>query len=284
MGLGMQNKPSSRGSQSLIVFSVVAVVALGSTLVSGGLGRGARGRLAEARVQLDAECMDVVGAGASIANSCMSGVGLQVIPELKLGQQDLAAARAATRDGDVARAATSLVRVLERADRVDRRWTLVASLVTGKLVDGVADAVDANPALLDEPRLASAVRRAAFSSGRRPLESERLRALARLAEVPSQLPLRTAGLAEATVTVAMRDVDTTLRAMENALLRHDTSACEQAAGRATGLAAQVTVGPSICRTARHVVDSRDRLEALRARADVRGRSVHTSTARVTFAR
>jgi hypothetical protein len=86
------------------------------------------------------------------------------------------------------------------------------------------------------------------------------------------------------VTVAMRDVDTTLRAMEGALLRHDTIACEQAAGRATGLAAQVTVGPSICRTAGRVVDSRDRLEALRARAAMRGRALHTSTARVTLSR
>jgi hypothetical protein len=280
----MQVKSSPHGSQSLTIFAVVAVVTLGSTLVSSGLGRGARGRLAEARVQLDAECMEVAGVAASSANPCVSGAGRPLFPELKLGQQDLDAARAATRDGDVARAATSLVRVLDRADRVDRQRTPLASLVTGKLVDGVAEAVDANPALLDVPRLASALRRAEFRSAERPFEVDRLRALARLAELPSRLPLGTAGIAEATVTGAMRDVDATLRAMESAILRHDTTACEQAAGRATGLAAQFTVGPSTCRSARRVVDSHDRLEALRARAAVRGRALHTSTARVTFAR
>jgi hypothetical protein len=228
--------------------------------------------------------MEVVGAGARTANPCASGAGRPVIPELKLGQRDLSAARAAAQEGDVSRAAASLVRVLERADGVDRRRTPVAALVTGKLLDGVAEVVDAHPALLDVPRLASALRRAEFRSAERPLEVDRLRALARLAELPSQLPLRTAGLAESTVTVAMRDVDATLRAMESAILRHDTTACEQAAGRASGLAAQVTVGPSICRSARRVVDSHDRLEALRARAAVRGRSLHSSTARVTFAR
>jgi hypothetical protein len=278
----MQDKPSSRGSQSLTVFSIVAVVALGSTLVSSGLGRGPRGRLAAARVQLDAECMNIVGAGT--ANPCVSGAGLPVISELKLGQQDLAAARAAAQDGDVARAAASLVRVLERADRVDRQRTPVAALTTGKLVDGVAEVVDAHPALLDVPRLASALRRAEFGSAERPFQVDRLRALARLAELPSQLQLRTAGLAEATVTAAMRDVDATLRAMESATLRHDTTACEQAAERSTGLAAEFTVGPSTCRSAKHVVDSHDRLEALRARVAVRGRALHTSTARVTFAR
>ena len=261
----MQQK--SKGS---IVFAVVAVVAVASTIASAGLGRRAKGQFAEARATMLAGCADCDGRARS------SGA----VPEFKLGNQDLEAARVALQVGDRPAAATALVRVLERADRIDRGRTLVASLVAAKLIDGVAERVDAEPALLDDSRLAAAIRRTSFASSRRPLEGERLHALGVLANVPAQVPIRTAGFAEATTTQAMEDVNAALHEMENSALAGNTKQCEKAALEQKGLAKQVTVGPGICRLAGSVVESGHRLRGLQARAVARMRHSSTKTARV----
>jgi hypothetical protein len=260
----MQQK--SKGS---IVFAVVGVVAVASTIASAGLGRRATGEFAEARATLLAGCPDCDGRTRS------SGA----IPELKLGNVELEAARTASRTGDRVAAANALVSVLARADRIDQAKQLVASLVAAKLIDGVASQIDADPVLLDDARLASAIRRTSFASSRRPLEGERLHALGVLANVPAQVPIRTAGFAEQATTQAMEDVNAALHAMEDSALAGNTQQCEKAALEPRGLAKQVTVGPGICKLAGGVVESGHRLRGLQARAASRMRRAGTKTAR-----
>ena len=151
--------------------------------------------------------------------------------------------------------------------------------MAGKLIEGVAARVDADPALLDDPRLASAVRHTAYSSSRHPLASERLHALAVLAHVPAQVPVRSAGFVEAKATEAMNEVGGVLREMDAALLAKDLAACERAATSTTGLAAQVTMNGGICPIAMNVVVSGERLASLRARAVARGSQAHPTAAR-----
>jgi hypothetical protein len=238
----MQQTPKSRWSRGSLVFTAVAVFTLGSTIVSTGLGRNARGRFDETRRNL-------------LSTRAGAPDYTPVIPELKLGEQDLKVGTS-----------TALVRALERADRIDRHRTIVASLIAAKLFDGVADRVDADPTLLDDPRLVAAIRRAAFTSSRHPLESERLHAVGVLASVPAQVPIRTAGFVEATATQAMEDLDVTLHDMERSAIAGDVKRCEEASTNSKGLAKQVTVGPSICKPARQIVESGNRLQDLQARA------------------
>lgn len=280
----LPSRPSpSRSSRSTIVFAFVAVVALGSTIAATGLGGGAQGRFGEARARMNAECLDMGGASSrvpSLGNPCELGTArAPVIPEYKLREQDLEAADVALRAGDRPGAVARLAHVLERADGIDRGHSLIASLVAGKLIEGVAARVDADPSLLDDPRLAAAVRRTAYTSSRHPLASERLHALAVLANVPAQVPLRSGGFVEAKATEAMTDVDGALRQMDTALLAKDVAGCEKAALGTTGLAAQVTIGGGICRIAVRVVESGERLERMRARAVARGGQGHTTAAR-----
>lgn len=277
---------ASLSRRSTIVFSVVAVVTLGSTIATTGFGRGPEGRFFEARAQMNAECMDLsetVPNGPTRrapGNPCdLAKAPTRTLPEYKLGQQELAAADLALRLGDRAGAALQLANVLERADDVDRSHTLIASVIAGKLIEGVSKRVDRDRSLLDEARLTTAIRRTSYTSARHPLESERLHALAVLVGVPAQVPLRSAGLVEATATQAMTDVNAVLREMQSALLVKDVDACEKATGRTSGLAAQVTVGPGICRSAVSVVVSGERLAELRARANAHGPRVHATAAR-----
>lgn len=235
-------------SKGTIVFAVVAVLSLGSTIASAGFGRGAHGRFEEARARLASEC--ALAACPPLGTSAASS-----FPEFKAASKALETP-----------SPESLVRVLESADRIDRSHTLAASLLAAKLFEGVVDRVDADPALLEDARLVSAIRGSAFASSRRPLQSERLHALGVLAAVPSQVPLRTAGLAESTATQAMTDVNTTLHAMEDSALAGDTRTCERASTSARGLAKQVTVGPSICKSAARIVTASQRLRGLQARA------------------
>jgi hypothetical protein len=258
MGSSMQQ--SRQGwSRSSIIFTAVAVVTLGSTIVSTGLGRSSYARFADTRSKL---------VGTQPVGAPLEARPAPVIPEYRLGKKDL-------EDGT----ATALVRVLERADRIDRGRTLVASLIAGKLFDGVADRVDADPTLLDDPRLSAAIRRTSFTSSRHPLEAERLHALGVLAGVPGMVPIRTAGFAEATATRAMEDVDVTLRVMESSAMVGDTKACEEASTNSKGLAKQVTVGPSICKHAAQIVESGKRLQRLQARAALRSKHPSVRTAR-----
>jgi hypothetical protein len=108
-----------------------------------------------------------------------------------------------------------------------------------------------------------------------------LHALAVLATVPSQVPMRTAGLAESTTTQAMTDVDAALHAMENGAVAGDIKACEDAAERPQGLGKQVTVGSSICKSAARIASSGQRLQRLQIRAAARARHPSTKTARST---
>lgn len=274
---------ASLSSRSTAVFAAVAVLALGSTVAATGLGRGAQGRFEEARAAMLAQCLEVSGVSATddrTGNPCdLSRSGPRAIPEYKLGQQELAALDEAQRNGDHGAAAARLAAVLARAENVDRAHTLVGSVIAGKLIDAARLRVAADPTLLDEPRVIDAIRRTSYASSAHPLESERLHALAVLAHVPAQLPIRSAGLAESTATQAMKDVDQKLRAMELALQSHDLARCEALAEHRDGLAGQVTVGPSICRIAANVVASRERLSALRVRTMLPGPQVHLTTAR-----
>ena len=261
----MQQK--SKGS---FVFAVVAVVAVASTIASAGLGSGAKGRFAATRAAMLAGCPDCDGRARSS----------RAVPEYKQGKLELEAARTASATGDSVVAAAALAGVLERADRIDRGRTIVASLVAAKLIDGVAEQVDVDPSLLDDARLAAAIRRTSFASSRHPLESERLHALGELANVPAQVPIRTAGFAEATTTRAMEDVNAALHEMENSALLGNTEQCEKAALEQRGLAKQVTVGPGMCKLAGSIVASGHRLRGLQARAASRARRSNTKTARV----
>ena len=274
---------ASLSSRSTAVFAFVAVLALGSTVAATGLGRRAQGRFEEARSDLRAECLDLTGVSATTArtgNPCdLDRHAPLAMPEYKIGQSELAGADAALRVGQRGAAAAGLAEVLARADRVDRAHTLVGSVIAGKLIDGVRSRVAADATLLDEPRLAEAIRRTSYASSAHPLESERLHALAVLAHVPAQVPLRSAGLVESTATQAMKDVDQKLRAMETALQSHDQARCEALAEPTQGLAGQVTVGPSICRIAANVVASREGLSLLRARTMTRAPKMHLATAR-----
>lgn len=262
-------------SKRSLVFAVVAVVTLGSTIAGAGLGRGASGKLAETRTRL-------LSAGSSVADDRGGGeTSGRAVPELRIGTQDLEMARLATSTGDRNAAAIALVRVLDRAERIDRGRSLVASLVAAKLFDGVAERVDADPALLDDGRLVAALRRTSFVSSRRPLEAERRHAIGVLAGVPAQVPIRTAGLAESTATQAMEDVNAALHEMEDSALAGDIKQCEAAAQKPMGLAKQVTVGPSICKSVLRVAESGRRLRSLQARAAAHARRSSTKTARVT---
>lgn len=255
----MQQKSKSKGS---LVFAIVAVFAVGSTIASAGIGDRARAQLDDTRAAL------LVGARPQPVVSAF--------PELKLGTRDLEAARTGSRD----EAVSALVRVLERADRIDNAQTLVSSLLAAKLIDGAVARVDAEPALLDDPRLAGALRRTSFASARHPLEGERRQAIARLSAVPSLVPVRTGGIAESTTAQAMEDVNATLHAMEDSAVAGNTTECEKSSQAAKGMAKHFVVGSSICKLAGGVVDTSHRLRALQARAALHAKRSPTKTARL----
>ena len=262
------------GSKGWAVFTVVAVVTLGSTIASAGLGRRAQHHFSDAQEQLRAEC-------TKAHVPCRADQSARpVVPEYRVGEKELESARIAVRVGRPQDAVTSLVTVLDRADHIDRAHSLVASLVAAKLFDGVSERVDSEPTLLDDPRLVAAIRRSSFASARRPLEAERLHALAVLATVPAQVPVRTGGFAESTTTQAMTDVNLALHAMEEGAIKGDMKACEAAAERPQGLAKQVTVGPSVCKSAQRIASSGQRLQRLQIRAAARSPRPSTKTARV----
>jgi hypothetical protein len=258
-------------SKRSLVFAVVAVVAVGSTIASAGMGRRSRGQFAETRASVLAE---------AAVESDGPAFHLPVLPEYRLGTQDLDVARRGPKWGDRSDAVLALTRVLYRVDRIDRERSLVASLVAAKLLDGVAECVEADPLLLEDARLAMAVRRTSFASARRPLDAERLHALGVLGRVPSQVPIRTLGFAESVTMQAMNDVNATLHEMEDSAIAGDTKQCERAAERPQGLAKQVTVGPSICRSAARIVESGHRLERLKARAATSAYRCGTKVARL----
>ena len=272
----MKQSPS-RWSKSSIVFTVVAVVALGSTIASSGLGRGAHGRFHEAQAKLAVEC---ASAGDACAMTAPKRVSL--IPEFWLADDQLREVSAAPKSRLRSDAVASLVSVLGHADHIDRARTLVGSLIAAKLFDGVADRIEADPELLDDPRLTAAIRRSVFASARRPLDAERLHALSVLATVPEQVPVRTIGFAESTTTQAMKDVDVALHEMEASALTGDLKACEAASQKPKGLAKQVTVGASICKSAARIVESGHRLQRLQIRAAARSRHPSAKTARASL--
>lgn len=260
-----ESSPRSGWTRGSIVFTAVAVVSLGSAIVSVGLGSSSYGRFERARAELAAEQKRAAAEKPAGLDERGSHSG-SVIGQYRLGTADLAI-------GD----ARALVRVLDRADVVDRQHTFVASLIAAKLIDGVADRVNAEPWLLDDARLTAAIRRTSFTSARRPFEAERLHAKSRLAEVPSQVPFRTAGFVQSTTAQAMDDVDVTLRAMEDAVLAGDQVRCEEVAQRPKGLAKQVVVGASTCLSAKKIVDSGKRLQRLQTRAATRSRQPSVRT-------
>ncbi len=286
--LPLSSRPlrASLSSRSTIIFTVVAVVVLGSTIATTGIGRGPRGRLGEARARMNAECTrmshapDPRSATRTLGNPCdLAAAPPRVLPELKLGKQELEAADLALRSSDRAGAAALLASVLERADGVDRSHTFLASLVAGQLIDGVSSRVDGDAALLEDSRLAAAIRRTSYASARHPLESERLHGLAVLANIPAQAPLRSAGLVEGAAVQAMTEVESSVRERQAAVLVKDVHGCENAAERTTGLAAQVTGGGGICRHAVRIVESGERLDRLRARVIARAPRLRMTTAR-----
>lgn len=245
-------------SKRSLVFAGVAVLALGSTIAGAGLGRGAAGKMKETEARLLPPPPPSPGVGSSAANPAL--------PEYRIALQDLKMAELGARNGSRDVEAIALASVLERAERIDRGSSLIASLLAAKLFDAVSDRVDAEPALLDDSRLVTALRRSSFVSSRRPLDGERRHALGVLASVPSQVPFRTAGFVESTATQAMVDVDAALHEMEASALAGDLEQCQSAAQKPKGLAKQVTVGPSICKSALRVASSGRRLRTLQSRA------------------
>ena len=254
-------------SKRTVVFTVVAVLTLGSTIAGAGLGRGASGKLAETRARLMPP-LPPVAQGAT-----NGAAATPAVPQYKIALQDLETAKREASAGHRDLEATALVRVIERADRIDRGRSLISSMVAAKLFDAVADRIDGEPALLDDGGLIAALRRTSFASSRRPLEAERRHALGVLADVPAQVPFRTAGFVESTATVAMEDVSATLHEMEDSALAGDVKQCETAAQKPKGLAKQVTVGPGICKFVTHVGESGRRLRDLKARAAAHARRV-----------
>jgi len=251
-------------SKRSLVFGVVAVVALGSTIAGAGLGRGAAGKMLETEARLLPGTTPAANR-AAVTN----GAATPIMPEYKVALRDLETAKLGASGRGPARdlEASALVRVLDHAERIDRRGSLVASIAAAKLIDSVADLVDADPALLDDTQLVAALRKTSFGSSRRPLEGERRHALGVLAGVPAQVPLRTAGYVESVSAQAMEEASATLHEMEDSALAGNLEQCQTAAQKPKGLAKQVTVGPSICKSALHVASSGRRLRALQARAN-----------------
>ncbi|MBX3185450.1 MAG: hypothetical protein KF819_00490 [Labilithrix sp.] len=240
-------------AKSRTVFTVVAVITIAGTIASTGFGSGARARFAEAKARAEAQ-----GASARTPSNA-------TVPLYREGREALEEARVHASAGRRAEAASALARALGRAKELEGRRSFVSSFVASKLVAHVLDRTDGDPSLLDDPVLAAALRRTTLPSARRPLASERLHALARLATIPEQVPLRTGGLVESVTTDAMREVERTLGEMEAAVLAGDLARCEQAALSSRGVARQVTVGPSFCKHAGEVVTTNARLERVRAR-------------------
>ena len=251
-------------SKRSLVFGVVAVIAIGSTIAGAGLGRGAAGKMLETEARLMPGTMP---AARHVATTQGAAAAAPVMPEYKIALQDLEAANLAAAGRGWGLEGDALIRVLDHAERIDRHGSLFASIVAAKLFDSVADHVDARPALLDDQVLVAALRRSSFGSSRRPLEGERRHALGVLAGVPAQVPLRTAGYVESVSTQAMEEASATLHEMEDSVLAGNLERCQTAAQKPRGLAKQVTVGPSICKSALHVATSGRRLRALQARAN-----------------
>jgi hypothetical protein len=249
-------------SKRSLVFGVVAVLTIGSTIAGAGLGRGASGKLAETRGRLLPPPPPAANGARALTPA---------VPQYRIALQDLEMAKRGASSGQRDIEASALVRVLERADRIDGGRSLIASVVAGKLFDAVGERIDAEPALLDDGALVATLRRSSFSSSRRPLEAERRHAINVLADVPAQVPFRTAGFAESTANRAMEDVSATLHEMEDSALAGDVKQCETAAQKPKGLAKQVTVGPGMCRFVNQVGESGRRLRDLKVRAAAHAR-------------
>lgn len=267
----MQERSSRRWPTGSIVFTAVAAISLGSAIVSVGLGSSQVSRFEHARAKVTAEQSSLARRDGTTK---LDGRGSQpgsLFGEFRVAKADLAR-------GDAA----SLRRVVERVDHVDRQHTFVASLIAAKLIDGVLARIEAEPSLLEDESLRAAIRATTFASSRRPFESERILAMSRLAEVPSQVPFRTAGFVQHATTEAMEDVDATMREMEASVIAGDQRRCEEAAERPSGLAKRVVVGGSMCLHAQQIFDSGRRLERVRARAAAvsrHPRGMHGKTAR-----
>jgi hypothetical protein len=247
-------------SKRSLVFGVVAVIAIGSTIAGAGLGRGTAGKMRETEARLLPGTSPAANRAAAA-----SGAAVPIMPEYKIALRDLEGAKLAASYGPVLEG-SALARVLEHAEHIDQRGSLFASIAAAKLIDSVADRVDANPALLDDRYFVAALRMTSFVSSRRPLEGERRHAIGVLGGVPAQVPLRTAGYVESVSSEAMEEVSATLHEMEDSALAGNLEQCQTAAQKPRGLAKQVTVGPSICKSALRVASSGRRLRALQARA------------------
>lgn len=253
------------------MFTAVAAISLGSAIVSVGLGSSQVSRFEHARAKVAAEKSSLARRGGSTKLDARSAQPASLFGEFRVAKSDLAR-------GDAA----SLRRVLDRVDPVDRQHTFVASVIAAKLIDGVVARIDADPSLLDDESLRAAIRSTSFASSRQPFESERINAMSRLAQVPSQVPFRTAGFVQHATTEAMEDVDATMREMEASVMAGDQRRCEEVAERPKGLAKQVVVGGSMCLHAQQIFDSGKRLERVQAKAAVVSRhpwGIHGKTAR-----
>ena len=78
----------TKGSNGWAVFTVVAVIALGSTIASAGIGRAGDPRLAQARAVVGVECINV-----GTVSLCAAGDATRPAPQPRSHDQRLAQAR-----------------------------------------------------------------------------------------------------------------------------------------------------------------------------------------------
>lgn len=223
------------------------VAALGLSAVAFGLGLVGFFRISHARrVSLREwntnRCSVYLTSHTGADDPCAepSRNGPTLISSLTAARVDIANAKSATARGDDAAAARELAVALDRANAVERRSSMFATVIAARIVSEVLDVADANPNLTRRAELRAAVARTSLPTAQRPLEADRLRiANAALDDASSRAAFITWGATDARISDGVEREDALMLSMQHAARDGDQAACERA-GKKT------MMGPYVC--------------------------------------
>jgi hypothetical protein len=186
-----------------------------------------------------------------------------VIPAFKKAEAKIEGARARIHT-DPDGAAKELRSAFEDATKIDRHGTLLAALVSAKIVNEGLDVLEKNESAFTPRARIELVSYVRLGSTKHPFEAERLTRLWVLSE---RNPLAERGVVgEAIVTDAMLQEDAILSEMDRAIAVGDVARCERAARGRRGLLRQGLDSAPLCKKAADVAKVDDRVLGVVTRA------------------
>lgn len=242
------------------------VAALGLSAVAFGLGlvgffRISHARRASLREWNTNRCSVYVSSHSGVDDPCAepSRESPTLFSSLKEARVDIARAKAAIARHDDAAAARELAVAFDRANAVERRSSMFATMIAARIVSEALDVTDANPSVARRPEVRAALVRTSLPTARSPLEADRLRmANAALNDPSSRAAFITWGATDARISDLVEHDDAAMVSMQRAVRDGDRAACERAGKNAR-------VGPYVCASLVRSVTTAKRLSAVSAR-------------------